>query len=134
MPDTVFAPEVVSLEDQFHIGRSLTRVSPPGPQLSKQLAATVDARVRRNSDLTIRATRLSFSHRLGGCAQQGATQAHVTIDPDVLSIGASVGHEGRHPLQQLPIDGSAVQVDDADDTAHWAFTSTGRMARSKGAK
>ena len=59
-------------------------------------------------------------------AQQGVTETDAAVSPEWLAVRPAECHRAGHRLQQLPIDGSTVKIDNTDYAAHriadaWAY-------------
>ena len=122
--DARIPPGVVGVEDQGLVAGAvelavlgdlgLVRVG----QLADELGPIVDAGVSSDPHLPIERERLTMVLGLRGCTEQGVAEADVFLYPDTRSVGSASAQLGGQRLDLRLIDGRAVEVHDADDSAH----------------
>src|SRR5262249_50710083 len=103
--------------------------------LLNQFRTTVDAGIRSDPDSIVQTARLVLVQRLLRRAKLGMTEAHGTVDPDILPIRSAIGHRMRQLLEERRLDRRTIQIKEANDAAHDASpTLAGNTARSNVAK
>lgn len=116
--DTVFPPGLIGVEDEFDIGNILKVGAPACFKLPDEVGPAVYPGVGGNPDLAVLAARLAFRRRILGSLEQGMTQTHRAVVPDLLRVGAPVRHEFSHLTEQLLIHRLTVNIDEAHHAAH----------------
>ena len=133
MCNTFLAPNVVGMEDQFHIGSGNRSRAPRGPQLGDQLGTSVNAGVGSDPDFPVEAERLAFVCRFIGGPQQGVCESETAADADPLRIGATERQRRSHPAKELNVNGGAIKMQEAGNATHGSSARIGETEPSKAA-
>ncbi len=96
-------------------------------ELGDQFGACIDPRVRDDVQAIIEAARLRFRSRFPCGAQHGVAQADVVPNPNLLRVRTAECQKPRHAFQQRAIDRSAVQIQNAHNSAHEDATLRGEL-------
>ena len=76
------------------------------------------ASIRNDPYTAIQRERLVLVFGFKGSPQQCMAEADVAVHPDPLFIWTPESHKVGHPAEKRTIDGCAIQMKNADDSAH----------------
>ena len=116
--DTFLAPGPVGPEQQFNVGHAPVHGFAARGELPDQVGLRVHARVRDDPHVAIQRERLGLAPGFFGGSEQRVAEADVAVYRDPLLVRPAEGHEVRHPPQERAFDRCAVEMDNADDSAH----------------
>jgi hypothetical protein len=88
--DASDSPRVVCVQNEFNIGRVVTRRASVSRQPSSQFASRIYPSIRRDPGAPVQSGRLSFELGVACGAQQRVAESDRAIDPEALTIGAPV--------------------------------------------
>src|SRR5947209_12456448 len=126
--DTCITPGVIGMQEQLSVTGRVQAAAAAGLKLFDQLRASVQTRIGGYPRLAIEARRLPLAFGLARCAQHRVAQAHCAVAPDLQRVRPAEGHELGHALEQAPIHGRAIQVENAGNAAHCGSVRTRRDA------
>src|SRR5712692_3275304 len=128
--EAVLAPSLVSVKNQLRIGGSLKIPVAYCPELSEELRSGVHPGIGDDPNVPVQGAGLPLAHGLVRGAQHRVAETHRARVPALLRVRPPVGHEFGHLPEQSPIDGGAIELQDADNTAQGSSISAAAIGRS----